>query len=55
MAKPNKKAPNKTVDIYCSNCNNPLFKYRKAGKGALLKCFKERIAKDYTTSLCTCY
>jgi hypothetical protein len=54
MAKPNKKAPNKTVDIYCSNCNNPLFKYRKAGKGALLKCFKERIAKDYTTSLCTC-
>lgn len=54
MAKPNKKAPSKTVDIYCSNCNSQLFKYHKAGKGALLKCFKERISKDYTTTLCIC-
>jgi hypothetical protein len=54
MAKPNKKAPNKTVDIYCKRCNSQLFKYQKAGKGALIKCFKERISQDYTIALCTC-
>jgi hypothetical protein len=54
MAKPNRKAPNKTVDIYCKSCGSQLFKYRKAGKGALIKCFKERISQDYTTVLCTC-
>ncbi|MEI6895487.1 MAG: hypothetical protein V5789_12875 [Colwellia sp.] len=54
MAKPNKKGPTKTVDIYCKGCNFLLFKYRKAGKGALLKCFKERISKDFTVTPCTC-
>ncbi len=54
MAKPNKKGPSKTVDIYCVNCNGQLYKYRKAGKGALVKCFKERIVKDYTLTICTC-
>lgn len=33
MAKPNKKGPTKTVDIFCSACKAPLFKYRKGGKG----------------------
>lgn len=54
MAKPNKKGPTKTVDIYCSKCRTQLFKYRKGGKGALVKCFKERISKDFTTTPCTC-
>lgn len=54
MAKPNKKGPNKTVDIYCSQCNSQLYKYKKAGKGALVKCFKERITKDYTLTECIC-
>ena len=54
MAKPNKKGPSKTVDIYCKACNSHLYKYRKAGKGALVKCFKERISKDYTTVACAC-
>ena len=54
MAKPNKKGPTKTVDIYCSKCRAQLFKYRKGGKGALVKCFKERISKDFTTTPCTC-
>ncbi len=54
MAKPNKKGPSKTVDIFCKACNSPLFKYRKGGKGALVKCFKERISKDYTKTACTC-
>jgi len=54
MAKPNKKGPSKTVDIFCKGCNTLLFKYRKGGKGALLKCFKERITQDFTEIPCIC-
>ena len=54
MSKPNKKGPTKTIDIFCKACNTQLFKYRKGGKGALVKCFKERISQDYTTIACTC-
>lgn len=48
MAKPNKKGPSRTVDIVCAQCKCKLYKYRKGGKGALVKCFKERISEDYT-------
>ncbi|MBE0365838.1 hypothetical protein PULV_b0516 [Pseudoalteromonas ulvae UL12] len=48
MAKPNKTGPSKTVDIFCKKCKTPLYKYRKGGKGALVKCFIERISQDYT-------
>jgi len=54
MAKPNKKQPQKSVDIYCNKCNQQLFQYKKGGKGALVKCFKERITKDFTTITCQC-
>ncbi len=54
MAKPNKKGPTKTVDVFCQGCKAPLFKYRKGGKGALVKCFKERISKDFTKHPCHC-
>ncbi|MBQ4799082.1 hypothetical protein J8L73_08055 [Pseudoalteromonas sp. MMG006] len=54
MAKPNKKGPTKTVDIFCSACKAALFKYRKGGKGALVKCFKERISQDFTSQACIC-
>ncbi|WP_350432571.1 hypothetical protein ABIS04_03100 [Shewanella sp. H8] len=54
MAKPNKKDPSRTVDIFCAKCKTQLFKYRKGGKGALIKCFKERIVEDYTKALGTC-
>ncbi|WP_206484323.1 hypothetical protein [Thalassotalea sp. G2M2-11] len=54
MAKPNKKGPSKTVDIYCAGCKTLLFKYRKGGKGALVKCFKERIVNDHTATPCQC-
>lgn len=54
MAKPNKKGPTKTIDIFCAKCKQQLFKYRKAGKGALVKCFKERISVDLTEKACTC-
>ncbi|UJF16980.1 hypothetical protein L0B53_03295 [Vibrio sp. SS-MA-C1-2] len=54
MAKPNKKGPTQCVDIYCAKCKAQLFKYRKGGKGALVKCFKERIVNDYTDVPCFC-
>jgi hypothetical protein len=54
MAKPNKKLPTKSVDIYCNKCQQQLFRYKKGGKGALVKCFKERITKDFTVEPCTC-
>lgn len=54
MAKPNKKGPTKTVEIFCAQCKSLLFKYRKGGKGALVKCFKERIVKDHTDTPCVC-
>ncbi|WP_283709155.1 hypothetical protein [Pseudoalteromonas prydzensis] len=54
MAKPNKKGPTKTVDIFCSQCKTQLFKYRKGGKGALVKCFIERISQDFTKAPCIC-
>ncbi|WP_162064108.1 hypothetical protein [Vibrio taketomensis] len=54
MAKPNNKQPAKTVEIYCSSCKFQLFKYRKGGKGSLVKCFKERIVEDFTLVSCIC-
>lgn len=54
MAKPNKKAPSQSVDIYCAKCRCHLYKYKKGGKGALVKCFKERIVKDFTIDEATC-
>ncbi|SJL84145.1 hypothetical protein [Vibrio palustris] len=54
MAKPNKKGPTRTVDITCAKCRTLLYKYRKGGKGALVKCFIERIVEDHTTSTCQC-
>jgi len=54
MAKPNKKGPTKTVNIFCAKCNAQLLKYRKGGKGALVKCFKERIVENHTLEGCLC-
>lgn len=54
MAKPNKKGPTRTVDVFCSQCKTQLYKYRKGGKGSLVKCFKERISEDFTKISCTC-
>jgi len=54
MAKPAKKGPVSRVDIYCTRCRTQLFRYRKGGKGALVKCFIERIVEDYTETPCIC-
>ena len=48
MAKPNRKGPVTTIEIFCARCKTKLLRYRKGGKGALVKCFKERIVESYT-------
>ncbi|MEO1228317.1 MAG: hypothetical protein AAFZ18_05375 [Myxococcota bacterium] len=54
MAKPHPKGPTKTVEVACAGCGSPLYRYRKAGKGALVKCFKERIVVDHTDAPGVC-
>ncbi|NVK26379.1 MAG: hypothetical protein HWE10_15725 [Gammaproteobacteria bacterium] len=54
MAKPRKKLPERSVDIYCSKCKTQLLKYKKGGNGALVKCFIERITKDFTQRVGEC-
>lgn len=54
MAKPNKSLPKRTVRISCSRCKTLLYKYRKGGKGELVKCFVERITEDLTAKPCQC-
>lgn len=54
MAKPRKKLPQKTVLISCQKCKTGLLKYHKNGKGALVKCFVERIAADHTREQGVC-
>lgn len=54
MAKPNKKGPVRTVDVYCASCKSQLYVYRKGGKGSLVKCFKERISQDFTVEEGVC-
>ena len=38
----------KKIKIYCSKCNSLLYEYHKAGRGLLVKCYKDRIKEDYT-------
>lgn len=54
MAQPHKKGPIRTVDVFCANCSYLLYKYRKGGKGSLVKCFKERIVKDQSDGSGVC-
>jgi len=35
------------LTIKCAKCKTKLFKYRKIGKGQVLKCHKRRIIRDY--------
>ena len=54
MAKPNAKGPTRTVEIHCTACRTLLLKYRKGGKGALVKCFVERIVTNHCNQLGFC-
>jgi len=44
----------RTIRVSCANCGCLLYKYQKAGPGRLVKCFKDRIAKDYTDADLRC-
>ncbi|HCC71839.1 MAG TPA: hypothetical protein DEQ09_11920 [Bacteroidales bacterium] len=37
-----------TKKIYCSKCKTLLYEYYKSKPGHLVKCYKDRIKKDYT-------
>ena len=54
MAKPKSKAPNKSVTVYCNKCRFKLLQYKKGGTGSLVKCFIERITKNFTEQLGIC-
>ena len=54
MAKPRKKLPDRSVDVFCSQCRTKLLQYKTGGTGSLVKCFVERITKDYTQQLGVC-
>ena len=53
-AKPRKKLPSRSVDVFCKICNTRLYRYAKGGKGSLVKCFVERITEDFTEEKCVC-
>jgi len=38
----------RSIDILCSACLEKLYKYRKGGRGSLVKCIPDRILEDYT-------
>jgi len=54
MAKPRTKVPTKSVTVYCNKCRHKLLQYKKGGTGSLVKCFIERISKNYTETLGVC-
>lgn len=37
-----------TIKIYCQKCKTLLFKYNKIKTGHLVKCYEDKILKDYT-------
>ena len=38
----------RTISIHCVGCRTLLYRYRKGGRGGLVKCFVERIVEDFT-------
>ncbi len=36
------------IKIYCANCQTLLYKYSKTGSGHLIKCYQDKIIKDFT-------
>ncbi|MFO7814209.1 MAG: hypothetical protein R6V14_00455 [Halanaerobiales bacterium] len=39
------------LTIKCSKCKNKLFKYKKIGKGKVLRCWKSKITRIYDTKV----
>ena len=44
----------RTIRIHCAGCRTLLYRYRKGGTGALVKCFVERIVEDRTAGDLQC-
>jgi hypothetical protein len=42
------------IKIYCSQCKILLYKYQKGGSGRLVKCYTEKIVKDFTNGDLKC-
>jgi len=55
FAKPSSKLPSQSVSISCAACHAMLYKYRKNGKGKLVKCYVERITQDWTQGDLKCH
>lgn len=44
----------RTISVYCAGCRKRLLKYHKGGRGGLVKCMHDRIARDDTEGDGTC-
>ena len=44
----------RTISIHCAGCRTLLYRYRKGGRGSLVKCFVERIVEDFTRGDLNC-
>ena len=42
------------IKIYCRKCGTLLYKYDKVKPGHLVKCYKDRILRDYTNGDLKC-
>ncbi len=49
------KVNRRTIAIHCAKCRTLLYRYRKGGRGGLVKCIVDRIAEDHTTGDLTCH
>ena len=44
----------RVIKVYCAKCKAMLYKYWKDKPGHLVKCYKERITKDFTNNALEC-
>ena len=44
----------RTISIFCAKCRALLYKYRKGGRGGLVKCRPNRIVEDRTAGDLKC-
>ena len=49
-----KNTSGRVIKVCCANCEATLYKYFKAGPGRLIKCYKDRIMRDFTNGDLRC-
>jgi len=42
------------IQVYCSKCSSLIYKYKKIGKGSLVKCYVSRIISDEAKGQLVC-